>query len=70
MLHQCSLVFESVTLAEVVEFVVEMLVNLARGTVFDQQTTENPQTSHPHDLTAQIPSAPCVPSAIHTTKRT
>jgi hypothetical protein len=34
-LNQCSLVLESVTLAEVVEFVVEVLVNLAAGAVLD-----------------------------------
>jgi hypothetical protein len=38
---QGALVLEGVTLAEMVEFVVEMLVNLAGGTVFDQKTAEN-----------------------------
>lgn len=35
MLDQGSLVLEGVTLAEMVQLVVEMLVDLARGTVFD-----------------------------------
>jgi hypothetical protein len=34
-LNECSLVLEGVTLAQVVEFVVEVLVDLAAGTVFD-----------------------------------
>ena len=35
MLNQRSLVLEGVTLAEVVEFVVKVLVDLATGTVLD-----------------------------------
>ena len=34
-LNQCSLVLECVTLAQMVEFVVKVLVNLACGTVLD-----------------------------------
>lgn len=34
-LNQCSLVLESVTLAQVVELVVKVLVDLAAGTVLD-----------------------------------
>jgi hypothetical protein len=34
-LNQRSLVLEGVTLAQVVEFVVEVFVDLAAGTVFD-----------------------------------
>jgi len=33
--NQCSLVLEGITLAQVVEFVVEVLVDLAAGTVLD-----------------------------------
>jgi hypothetical protein len=40
-LNQCSLVLEGVTLAEVVEFVVEVLVDLAAGTVLDQKTAQD-----------------------------
>jgi len=50
MLNQCSLVLESVTLAQVVEFVVEVFVDLAAGTVLDEKTTENSETAHPDDL--------------------
>ncbi len=39
--NQSALVLESVTLAEMVEFVVEMLVDLAGGTIFDQETAEH-----------------------------
>lgn len=35
-LDKCTLVLEGVTLAEMVEFVVEVLVDLACGTVLDQ----------------------------------
>jgi len=34
-LNQCSLVFEGITLAQVVEFMVKVFVNLAAGTVLD-----------------------------------
>ena len=48
-LNKRTLVLEGVTLAQVVELVVEVLVDLAGGTVLDQQTTEDTQTAHPHD---------------------
>ena len=51
MLDQGSLVLERVALAEMIEFVVEMLVDLAAGTVLDQETTEHTQTTHPQHLT-------------------
>ena len=51
MLDQSSLVLESVALAQVVELVVQMLVDLARRPVFHQQPPEDTQTPHPHDLT-------------------
>jgi hypothetical protein len=38
---QGALVLECVTLAEVVELVVEMLVDLASSTVFDEKTAED-----------------------------
>lgn len=41
---------EGVTLAQVVEFVVEVLVDLSRGTVLDEETAENTLTTHPEDL--------------------
>lgn len=41
MFNQRTLVLECVTLAEVVEFVVEMLINLASGTILDKKTTED-----------------------------
>ena len=48
-LNKRTLVLESVTLAQMVELVVEVLVDLAGGTVLDQQATEDTQTAHPHD---------------------
>lgn len=50
MLNQCSLVFEGVTLAQVVKLVVEVLVDLAAGTVLDEKTTEDSEAAHPNDL--------------------
>jgi hypothetical protein len=50
MLNQGSLVLESVTLAQVVEFVVQVLVDLATGTVLDKKTSEDTKTTHPNDL--------------------
>ena len=50
MLNEGTLVLEGVTLAQVVELVVEVLVNLAGGTVLDQQTTEDTEAAHPNNL--------------------
>jgi hypothetical protein len=50
-LDKRALVLEGVTLGEVVELVVEVLVDLAAGTVLDQQTAEDTETAHPQDLT-------------------
>ena len=52
MFDQGALVLEGVTLAEMVEFVVEVLVDLSAGAVLDQQPTEDTETTHPHHLTA------------------
>ena len=41
---------ESVTLAQMVELVVEMFINLAAGTVLDKKTAENSETAHPDNL--------------------
>jgi hypothetical protein len=49
-LNQSTLVLEGVTLAQVVELVVEVLVDLAGGTVADEETTENTHAAHPEDL--------------------
>ena len=53
MLNQCSLVLEGVTLAQVVEFVVQVLVDLAAGTVLDQETAKNTKAAHPDDLAVE-----------------
>ncbi len=50
MLDQSTLVLEGVTLAQMVEVVVEVLVYFARGTVFDQKTSKDTKATHPHDL--------------------
>ena len=49
-LNKRTLVLECVTLAQVVEFVVEMLVDLASGAVLDEQTAEDTKTTHPQSL--------------------
>lgn len=51
MLHQSALVLKSVTFAQMVEIVVKVLVNLARGTVFDQKASKHTKATHPHHLT-------------------
>ena len=38
---------ESVTLAQMVELVVKVLVDLSRGAVLDKETTEYAKTTHP-----------------------
>jgi len=45
--HQDTLILEDVTLALHVEFMVQVLVNLALGTIFTEQATENTLTAHP-----------------------
>jgi hypothetical protein len=45
-----TLVLESVTLAEMVELVVEVLVDLAARTVSDEKTTEDTESTHPKNL--------------------
>ena len=51
MFDQRTLVLECVSLAKMVELVVEMLVDLACGTVLDEEATEDTLTTHPEDLT-------------------
>lgn len=50
MLNQSTLVLEGVTLAQVVELVVKVLVDLAGGAVADEQTTKDTHAAHPEDL--------------------
>ena len=54
MLNQCSFVLEGVTLAQVVELVVKVLVNLTAGTVLDKETAEDTESAHPHNLAKKI----------------
>ena len=68
MLNKGTLVLEGVTLAQVVELVVEVLVDLAGGTVLDEQTTEDTLAAHPDDLAVDNLSAsvsPTVPFLLH-----
>lgn len=67
-LNESALVLEGVTLAQVVELVVEVLVDLARGTVADEQTTENTHAAHPEESAVErkYPSAHQVPSQKNT----
>ena len=51
MFNQGTLVLEGVTLAQMVEFVVEVLVDFARSTVFDKKAAKDTETTHPDDLT-------------------
>jgi large subunit ribosomal protein L19e len=47
--NQTTLVLEGVTLGEVVQLVVEVLVDLAGGTVADEETTEDTHAAHPEE---------------------
>lgn len=49
-LNEGTLVLEGVTLGQVVQLVVKVLVDLAAGTVLDEETAEDSQTAHPEDL--------------------
>jgi hypothetical protein len=49
-LNECALVLEGVTLGEVVELVVKVLINLAAGTILDEKATEDTESTHPNDL--------------------
>lgn len=50
MFNQSALVLEGVTLAKVVQFVIEMLVDFARSAIFHEQTAEDSEPTHPQDL--------------------
>ena len=47
MFNQSTLVLEGVTLAELVEFVVKVLVDFPSSTIFDKKASEDSETSHP-----------------------
>lgn len=49
-LDEGTLVLEGVTLAAVVELVVEVLVDLAAGAVLDQEAAEDSEAAHPENL--------------------
>lgn len=49
-LDEGALVLEGVTLAEVVELVVEVLVDLAVVAVLDEEAAEDTEAAHPEDL--------------------
>ena len=59
MFDKGTLVLEGVTLTQMVQMVIEMLVNLARGTILDQKTSEHSQAAHPQNLTGTL-SASCL----------
>lgn len=54
MFNQSALVFEGVTLAQLVQLVVQVLVNLAGGAVLDEETAENALATHPKDLAVEL----------------
>ena len=48
--NESTLVLEGVTLGQVVQLVVKVLVDLSGGTVLDEETTEDTETAHPENL--------------------
>ena len=49
-LDEGALVLEGVTLAQVVQLVVQVLVDLALGAVADKEATEDTHAAHPQDV--------------------
>lgn len=49
-LNKTALVLEGVTLGEVVELVVKVLVDLAAGAILHEKTAEDPLAAHPKNL--------------------
>jgi len=47
MLDECALVLEGVTLAELIELVVEMFVDFSSSTVLDKKASQDSEASHP-----------------------
>ena len=54
MLNKSTLVLEGVTLGEMVEFVVKVLVDLAGGTVSHKKAAENSLATHPQNLALRM----------------
>lgn len=52
MFNKSTLMLEGITLAQMVQLVVEMLVDFAGSAVLDQEAAENAKAAHPHDLAA------------------
>jgi hypothetical protein len=50
MFDQRTLVLEGIALTQEVQFVVQVLVDLARGTVFDEEAAKDSEAAHPQDL--------------------
>ena len=50
MLYQSTLVLKCVTLAQMIELVVEMLIDLAASAVLDKKASKDSKTAHPEDL--------------------
>ena len=63
MLNERTLVLERISLAQMIELMIEMFVNFARGAVLDQQAAEDAEATHPHYLATFI--HPVSPSLFH-----
>jgi hypothetical protein len=61
--NESTLVLEGVTLGEMVELVVEVLVDLSCGTVLDEETAEDSETAHPEDLAIDMRISKRFPTA-------
>jgi hypothetical protein len=65
--NESTLVLEGVTLGEMVELVVKVAVDLAGGTVLDEETAEDTETAHPEDLAVETRISKRSQSSIHRT---
>ena len=61
MFDKRPLVLKGVALAEMIELVVQVLVDLARGAILDEEPTENAKAPHPENLTTPFWSVHLAP---------
>jgi hypothetical protein len=64
-LNKRTLVLEGVTLAQVVELVVEVLVDLSGSAVLDEKTAEDTEATHPEDLAMAKHQHHCTNPSLH-----
>lgn len=51
MLDQSPLMLKSITLAQMIQLVIQVLIDLSSRTVLNEETAQNTKTTHPQNLT-------------------